>query len=1096
MTEAANTTPPPDQDQRQRIVEELGRTVLVEAAAGTGKTTSMVDRMLALIEQGKCPVERLAAVTFTRKAAAELRARFQVALENRVRQAKAAARDRLADAASRVEQCFIGTIHSFCARLLRERPVEAGVDVAFEELDEDADRRLREQAWEEHVARLYAEDDPLLAELEELGLGIAQLEDAFHARALYPDVERWPAPPVEWPDLATAAGALKDYARHMESLLPSFTSNPKDSGKDRLMWKYGQIVRMVRNGDMGRLADVVRVFEQFKLPYVKQSDWPGGNDQGKAEKQRFQGFKADVAEPFLYAIRALRYPVALRAVEPALAIYDRLRQEAGGLNFQDLLLRAAALLRNSPHVRTYFRQHISHLLVDEFQDTDPIQAEVMLLLTADDSEESDWRRCRPVPGSIFVVGDPKQSIYRFRRADIVTYNEVKRIVEETDGLVLQLTANFRTVPAVLDWVNSAFTGEFPPTPTPESPVYVPLEVGRTEGTEGDLSGVRQLHVPPEHGKTDEAAEFEANLIARAIRRALDEGLTVPRTPRQRRAGVEGQAVPGDFMIVTQRKARLSVYAGALGRLGIPHEVTGGAALNEVAELKLLHRCLAAVVQPENPVALVAALRSDLFGISDPALYAFKAVGGTFRYTTAVPDGLEDGVRELFQDAFERLRAYARWLAVLPPVTAIEKVATDIGLPVLAASSAGGDIQAGSLAKAIELLRSAQRESWTAAELLDLLGQLVAKDEPYDGIPARHRDETGVRVMNLHKVKGLEAPVVFLADAAGRSTHPPRMHIDRSEDTVQGALAVTERVGQFGSRLLAHPADWEARAEAEEAFAEAEDLRLLYVAATRAGAQLIVTRRAKGNRYSPWQFFKPHLEDAPALADPGPQTAPEGESIEVRPRDVQEARVRIRSRWAETTAPTYEVAAAKQLSLAEDTLRPGTGEHGTEWGSLVHRLLQVAMADPEADLAAVARSAVGDEPPIDVDAAVETVRSVMASDLWQRASAAEEVVVEVPFAMALRPDDPAIESTDASASVPTLLRGVIDLAFREANGWVLVDYKSDSAPSAERIDALVEHYLPQVRTYASAWQRCTDQPVKEIGLYFTSASEYRTDAPPP
>ncbi len=157
--QATGPVRPPDHEQRELIVRELDRSILVEAAAGTGKTTSMVERMLALLRTGKCEsIRTMAAVTFTRKAAAELRARFQVALEKAVREAGGEEKERLEEALTHVEQCFTGTIHSFCARLLRERPVEAGVDLAFEEIEEEEDKRLREEAWDAFAAGLIADD--------------------------------------------------------------------------------------------------------------------------------------------------------------------------------------------------------------------------------------------------------------------------------------------------------------------------------------------------------------------------------------------------------------------------------------------------------------------------------------------------------------------------------------------------------------------------------------------------------------------------------------------------------------------------------------------------------------------------------------------------------------------------------------------------------------------------------------------------------------------------------------------------------------------------------------------------------------------------
>ena len=901
--------PPPDQPQRDLITGELGRSMLVEAAAGTGKTTSMVDRMIALIEQGKCGVGELAAVTFTRKAAAELRGRFQIALEKRARTAAGAAQRRVADAVGRVEQCFVGTIHSFCGRLLRERPVEAGVDVAFSELEDDADARLRQQAWDEHVATLHATEAPILAELDTLGLGIGQLAQTFiHHYADYPDVDEWPTPPAPRPDVEGAAEALADYVADMEDLLPIF---PPDPGTDNLMPRYRRVVLMARQVDFRRMAELASVLQACNASDgITMKYWPDCH-LARAERGRWNEFRELIVVPFLTALRACRYEPALRAIRPAVDIYDRLRAAAGALNFNDLLLRAARLLREQPHVRRYFRKRFTHLLVDEFQDTDPLQAEVMMLLTATDAAERHWRACQPVPGSLFVVGDPKQSIYRFRRADIVTYNQVKDIIEATGGLVVQLSANFRCVKPIVDWVNGAFAPAFPAEATPQSPEYVALQVGRTEPPADGCPGVVRLDVPDEYGNQDVIADYEADFIARTIRRRVDGG-----------------ASPGDFLIIARVKARLSVYARALQKLGVPHQVTGGTALNELAELRLLRTCLAAVVQPQNPVALVAALRSPLFGISDPALYAFRRAGGEFAFQSAVPETLGEAVRELFVEAFERLCTYDRWLGALPPVTAIEKVATDVGLPVLACSAPGGDVQAGSLGKAIELLRTAYRSMWTAAELLEHLGQLVEREQAYDGIPARHRRTPVVRLMNLHKVKGLEAPAVFLADPSGESEHAVQLHIDRSGDTARGYLAVFgERRGKGAPPLLAHPPGWDALAVAEGEFEEAEKKRLLYVAATRARDQLVVSQRANSNKSNPWGFFAGHLDDPP-LSDPGEQAPPKGEVVTLTTHDVQEARARIRTRWTETSRPTYAVGAAKQLSVEKVPFRPGSGSRST------------------------------------------------------------------------------------------------------------------------------------------------------------------------
>ena len=167
MDSQTQTRPdPPDQTNRNIIRDALDTTILVEAAAGTGKTTAMLGRMVGLIATGCCKVDTIAAVTFTRKAAAEIRSRFQLKLEKELRESTGKAKDRLNAALIHIERCFIGTIHSFCGRLLRERPVEAGIDINFQEIDEETDARLRQEAWREYIDALMSEDQPILSELE------------------------------------------------------------------------------------------------------------------------------------------------------------------------------------------------------------------------------------------------------------------------------------------------------------------------------------------------------------------------------------------------------------------------------------------------------------------------------------------------------------------------------------------------------------------------------------------------------------------------------------------------------------------------------------------------------------------------------------------------------------------------------------------------------------------------------------------------------------------------------------------------------------------------------------------------------------------
>ncbi len=1066
-------TPPPDQMHRRVIETELSTTLLVEAAAGTGKTTSMIRRMVALLAEGRCAIGEMAAVTFTRKATAELRERFQVALEKAVPAAEGPARKRLAEALGHIEQCFIGTIHSFCGRLLRERPIEAGVDVAFEELDEDEEYRLRESAWDDYAARLHTGGSAIIHGLEELGLELNRLRDAYMRFADYPDVEQWPAEALEMDEdlVDRARDELRRIAAHAAGLdLPSHAS------RDELMPFYRDLPRRVRNTTLSRLSELMDLLEDCTSVnrFVLKS-WPDGTVQGRRERDQWLAFLDTYAKPLVDQWHGKRYGPVLEVLQAAASHFERMRAERGVLSYQDLLMKAAALLRENPHIRTYFRGRFTHLLVDEFQDTDPVQAEVMLLLTADDDTQADWHACVPRPGSLFVVGDPKQSIYRFRRADIVTYNQVRRIIE-THGRIVPLNANFRSTEPMINWFNGVSPSLFPAADD-YSPGDARMDPARTGNATGACSGVLRLIVPDDLGAKNDTIEHEAEIVARTIAHALAERHTVARPGRD-----PTPVSPRDFLVLTWTRDPLVIFAEQLQACGVPVEVTGSTAVNDVPEVALLHSLLAALTEPDNPVALVGVLRSELFGISDDELYRYRQGRGHFRFFA------EDAVAgaERIGAAFKRMRDHASWLDDLQPVAAIERIAADMGLPARAAAAPGGSLRAGGFAKAIELLRAAHRDYWTPADLAAYLWRLIDSQrwppERHDSLPLRpHRD--AVRVMNLHQAKGLEAPVVFLVEGAGRAPGSYDLFIDRRLGSVRGYFSVRGKSRRFNrpGRLVAAPPDWDALEAVEKRFRDAEHDRLLYVAATRAGAQLVVSTGPR------WEKLCEAVDAGDALPGPpvvkGPP-APSGSLAADAPRDFETS---LDERWTRLREATYHVRRAKEISIKGRKAAPAAGEHGTEWGTVIHVLLEAAARQPRADLRPLAEAALrenGLEPRQAADAMAQ-VRQVTNSELWTRARAATPCLTEVPIAY-LQPA--------AGGVVETLVRGVIDLVFRETDGWVIVDYKTDDMPG-EPLDPLVKHYAGQVRAYAEAWERETGEPVRETGLFFVRTGVYRTVSHP-
>ena len=507
-------------------------------------------------------------------------------------------------------------------------------------------------------------------------------------------------------------------------------------------------------------------------------------------------------------------------------------------------------------------------------------------------------------------------------------------------------------------------------------------------------------------------------------------------------------------------------------------------LSEIRQLGLLCLCLETVTEPDNPVALVALLRSELFGISDTALYAFKAAGGRLSFHTRVPEGLLAEIAEPLADAFSRLCRYDLWMKAFPPVAAVERIVADLGLVASAAAERGGNTLAGGLARAIELLRAAQSTAYSISELAAYLRQVVDGAENHDAVPAASPAETPVRIMNLHQAKGLEATVVFIGGPTGASSHEPQIHIDRSGGPVRGDLAIYGPKNNFHRPLLAYPEQWEAFAEEEGKFLKAEKERLLYVAVTRAGNRLVVTQREKANHWNPWNPLKGYLDGCEDMEVPKVAAPPKTAAVTVGDGDPVEAANAIGERWQRTLVRSYDLVAAKAISVSGSVPGATSGEHGTEWGTVIHALLEAAMRDSGADLHNLAYATLQHEglDPALANEAIAVVCSVTASEIWKRAQASDRRLMEVPF-QTLMPVDPA-----EGDGVPILLCGVIDLAFQEPKGWVIVDYKTDVRPMSH-VPALVEHYRGQVELYAETVARNDRRECGGKGLYFTHAKVY-------
>jgi len=1064
-----------DEEARRRIEEELDTSFLVEAGAGSGKTTSLVARMIALVESGKAEVRGMAAITFTNKAAAELRGRLRMKLEQRLRDAgDELTRERLSAALRQAPEGFVGTIHAFCGRLLRERPMEAGLDPEFTEMDEVESRERLQASWDEYLLELRENDGAAFDSLASLGVHVEDLRAAYLCAAMYEDV-----------DVVTTAAPRPDFDALRLTLLPlideavrALPSNRPDGGWDGLQQAVRAATAFRGSRDVEDDLTLLSLASTFdRALTVTQKRWPDPK-AAKALKERFAEWRTDVLTPFLRRWREFLHPEIVRFVLPAVAYARERRWRDGALSFQDLLMKATALLRERRDVRRYFAARYVRLFVDEFQDTDPVQAEMMLLLTGADPDVDEWRRQRPKPGALFIVGDPKQSIYRFRRADISTYNLVKRMMAEA-GDVLQLTRNFRSVPSVGAFVNYAFEAKFmPPGRSNDAQAdFVRMLTTRDNPTgKGMKHGVYTLTTAKvEYDRKADIAAADADRVARWIAWACDGHVRV--ADREDGRTIERPARPDDFMILLKYREFIGLYAERLEAYGIPADTSGSQALYD--ELRALRQLAATLDDPSDRLPLLATLRGPLFGASDEALYAYAREYG--RISLYGEWEAAEGASPAAHPVREALATLREFLAIVrkePALGAFLTLTERLGLLPQAAASPAGSIRAGTLAKLYETIACDPEAASDWGALTRLLGE-IENANGLEGASLFAGTGRAARIMNLHKAKGLEAPIVFLACPCGDADRDATEHIDRMREPAAGYFAIARRK-EFQTEIVAQPVGWTEIVEKERLYMHAERDRLLYVAATRAKQLTIVSRYPAKPAIDPWSALAPALEGQPELDD-----APRGERPRERwdgPFDPSAALRGWREAHARAAAPSYAEASVTSLAKRGADAPPPrpSGGRGAAFGTVVHRALEAAgQGLPRVGLDAFVRAAAAEES-LDAAYAPEAtamVDAVLAGELWRRAERASRRFHEFTFTIA-----------DRETGVDRVVNGVIDLVFEEPDGWVIADFKTDSM-AAEDEAAFAAHYAPQVEAYADYWRRLTGAPVKETGLLFLHTNRY-------
>jgi ATP-dependent exoDNAse (exonuclease V) beta subunit len=854
---------PSDAEARRVIATALDDTLVVEAAAGTGKTTELVNRIVRVLASDRATVSEIVAVTFTEKAAGELKLRLRERLDReRVEAAdRPERRERLDEALKQLEEAHVSTIHGFCADLLRERPVEAGIDPLFDVLTESAAQRLFEEAFDRWLQEQLADPgEAVRRALRRSAFGgdegpVDRLRKAAWDLAQWRDFAApWTRKPF---DREAGIRSVVDALHGLAALTadPAYRNDPLFTGTEPARRLSDEIALQQNFGDPtsamdydgweAGLVDLSRDRVFANLKHGRGPTYKAGVPRDRVVqavddlRARLDQFRMDADADLAAGLQ--------QELRGAIEGYEQAKRKAGALDFLDLLLLARNLVRDNPQVRNGFQRRFKRIFVDEFQDTDPLQAEILLLLSADAEGETDWRQARPVPGRLFLVGDPKQSIYRFRRADVGIYAEVCRQLLAHGAKLLHLTTSFRSVPGIQACVNAAFA----PVMTGDDVVlqapYVPLAPHRPAIP--DQPSVVVLPVPEPYAKRYVSVASIDKSLPAAVGAFVDWIVGDSGWKVTERTGAGPVPVAAKHICLLFRRFvswQTDVtrpYVNALEARGIAHVLVGGRAFHERDEIEAIRAALAAIEWPDDELSVFATLRGPFFAIGDEDLlewaYRFGRQTGTgFRRHAFHPYRVPELFKADTPADIEHLRPIAGALAVLrrlharrnyvPVAETLHELLGATRAHVGFALRTGGEQALANVLHVAELAR--QYELGGGISFRGFVDELrrAAETAQAAEAPILEEDSEGVRLMTVHKAKGLEFPIVILADLTCRLS---RSEAGRWIDPAANLCAV-KLGGWSPADLLLHDAE-------EAARDRAEGERLAYVGATRARDLLVI-----------------------------------------------------------------------------------------------------------------------------------------------------------------------------------------------------------------------------------------------------------------
>ncbi len=809
---------------QKTAIATLDANVAVSAGAGAGKTRVLVERYLNILASEKSACDGILAITFTNKAAKEMKERIRKRAAELAATAEEEEGRRWRAALGELEYAPIGTFHSFCARVLRENPVEAALDPNFAVLDEAETALLAEKALAEVFAAGLAGGAPWLDNLllaydkALLAAVVPDLYDKIAAAGLLDASlpERLAAP---YRRAVAAAARLKHDLAALCGELIAYKDNLKKTGA-----QYARVDMLAR--DWHKVAAAIAVADEDTAADAVLRDYLDPLDRRSGDKEIVAAVRETLRS--LRQVRGDRAALGLipdlcrllAELDAALAVHKR---EQRALTFTDLEVRTARLLREFPAVRQRYHSRIHYIMVDEFQDTNDLQRQIVYLVAGGDAEKLRGRK-------LFVVGDPKQSIYRFRGADVAVFARVRDDIAASGGEIIDLDVNFRSLDSLLTLFNECFAAVMG---TAEDAIpFQPLGAFRRDDQADGVRAEFMAIAANGEGEGCDPRKTEAAAVARRIgamvagREALIDRDTEPRPVNY-----------GDIAVLFRTVTDLDTYAAALQTAGIPYYVVGGRGFYHRQEIIDILNLLQVVDNRGNETALAGVLRSPLFLLSDAALLMLKKGGASLW------QGLERHAAVAGLTAEQRQAAARSWeiIAGLRDLRGSVGVSRLIRLALhetgylnfvltqfMGQQKYANLLKLSAVADAFESKGAA-----TLGDFLRYVVKLVAGEVRESEAQVESEGGDTVKLMTIHKAKGLEFPVVFIPDLHRRFR-------DETGPVIFSAgQGIGLKVPGAGGELVPTSVH-EDVASREKKLSLLELKRVLYVALTRAKDYLVLS----------------------------------------------------------------------------------------------------------------------------------------------------------------------------------------------------------------------------------------------------------------